>query len=361
MTESREPSLETRIKSLIQTNGPISISVFMQLALFDRKQGYYATRPGIGRDFITAPEISQVFGELLGVWAAYEWQQLGCPSTFHLIELGPGRGTMIRDIWRATSKIQGFNDAAQVHLIEPSLALRKKQADTLGLELTPEWVDDLADIPDGPTLIIANEVLDCLPIRQFVQKHDKWHERQIGLDDKNCFTFGLSGPINSAKDQALLEELPRNQSIIEISTALDAYIQQISERLAQGNSRVLFIDYGPASSRPADTFRAYANGKQIDPLTQVGKTDLTADVDFTEVSKSAQNHNLDVSGPISQGWFLGSMGGVERINQLMDQNPSLADNIAEGGTKLMSPEHMGERFQAICLSSNDLPKPAGFQ
>ena len=333
----------------------------MQLALFDRKQGYYATRPGLGKDFITAPEISQVFGELLGIWAAHEWRQLGRPSPFYLIEMGPGRGTMIRDVYRATSKIDGFHKAAQIYLVEPSPALRKIQSQTLTTSLTPHWVDTLEKIPNGPSIILANEVLDCLPIRQFLQRENVWHERQIGLNENNNFIFGLSGPLNSHTDLAKLNPVSPNQCIIEISTALDAFIQQLSERLLLGNSRALFIDYGPPASSPADTFRAYSNGEQTDPLHNVGQVDLTADVDFSEVGKSARKHTIDLSGPTPQGQFLATLGGIERINQLIEQNPDYAEDIARSGAKLMSPEEMGERFQAICLSSQNLPPPAGFQ
>lgn len=359
-----EISLTDRLKAMIQTDGPIPISVFMQIALFDRTQGYYATRPGLGADFTTAPEISQVFGEMIGIWAAHEWQKMGSPSPFYLIEMGPGRGIMMSDIWRATSKVAGFHDAACPYLIEPSPALRKLQAKNLVKLNNPQWVDSLEEIPNGPTLLLANEVLDCLPIRQYIRYEGAWCERKVGIDNTGAFQLGISGPL--AKEHTIRTDIAQpdltgiTQDVVEISTALDAFIEQISDRLKQGKSRALFIDYGPANATPADTLRAYSNGKQVDPLSMVGEVDLTADVDFTKVKQSAVSKGLNVSGPTPQGWFLNALGGVERVNALINQNPSKADSIAQGATRIMAPEHMGERFQAICLSSKDLPAPAGF-
>ncbi|MFC7292006.1 class I SAM-dependent methyltransferase [Hirschia litorea] len=361
---TQEISLTERLKAMIQADGPIPISVFMQIALFDRKQGYYATRPGLGTDFTTAPEISQVFGEMVGIWAAHEWQQLGCPSPFYLVEMGPGRGIMMSDIWRATSKVAGFHDAARPYLIEPSPALRKIQAQNLTQIDTPIWVDSLQEIPIGPTLLLANEVLDCLPIRQYIRHDGAWCERKVGIDQTGAFQLGISGPIakehTSSSDIAHPDLTGVIQDVVEISTALDAFIDTIAERLKQGHSRALFIDYGPANATPADTLRAYSNGDQIDPLTQIGEVDLTADVDFSKVKQFAVSKGLNVSGPTPQGWFLNALGGVERVNALIDQNPQKADEIAQGAMRIMAPDQMGERFQAICLSSPKLPAPIGF-
>ncbi len=357
---SKQPTLEERLKSLIQTDGPISLSVFMQLALFDRKQGYYATRPGLGKDFTTAPEISQIFGEMLGVWAAHEWQQMGCPSPFYLIEMGPGRGIMMKDIWRATAKIAGFHDAARPYLIEPSPSLRKIQAKRLSALKNPQWVNELTDIPNGPSIILANEVLDCLPIRQFIRQDGAWCERKIGLDKNGNFMLGISSPISTETENTPDNLSDMVQDVVEISSALDAFIELISDRLKHGNSRALFIDYGPANSTPGDTLRAYSDGKQVDPLSNVGNVDLTADVDFAKVVKSAKTHGLEIAGPSPQGWFLNALGGVERVNALINQNPDKIDEISEGAMRIMAPDQMGERFQALCLSTKDLPPPAGF-
>lgn len=333
----------------------------MQLALFDRKQGYYATRPGLGTDFTTAPETSQVFGEMIGLWAAHEWQTLGCPAPFYLLEMGPGRGVMMKDIWRATAKVSGFHEAAQPYLIEPSPALRKVQAKTLENADLFYWVDGLEDIPKGPTLLLANEVLDCLPIRQYIRDNDKWCERRVGLTKNGDLQLGISGPVSSREQSETPDLSAMTQDIVEISSALDAFIQQISDRLKDEKSRALFIDYGPANSTPGDTLRAYSKGEQVDPLSAPGEVDLTADVDFAAVSISAKSHELSVSGPTPQGWFLNALGGVDRVNALINQNPDKADEISQAAMKIMAPDQMGERFQVICLSAKNLPSPAGFQ
>lgn len=332
----------------------------MQLALFDRKQGYYATRPGLGKDFTTAPEISQIFGEMLGLWAAHEWRALGSPSPCYLIEMGPGRGVMMSDVWRATAKIDGFHDAVRPFLIEPSRTLRTVQAERLAQLPNPEWVNDLTEIPKGPSIILANEVLDCLPIRQYVRHENKWCERKVGLDKNDNLQLGISNSLGSQVENTPSQLETMVQDVVEISSSLEAFIQMISERLLDGKSRALFIDYGPANATPGDTLRAYSNGKQVDPVSHPGEVDLTADVDFAKVSQAAKNSKLSVAGPTPQGWFLNALGGVERVNALIDQNPSQAKKIADSAMRIMAPDQMGERFQVICLSSQDLPSPAGF-
>lgn len=347
-----EKSLKSRIIDLVHADGPIPLSVFMQLALYDRRQGYYATRPGVGQDFTTAPEVSQVFGELLGLWAANEWRQLGSPTPFNLVELGPGRGVMMADIWRATKSIPGFHDAANLILIDPSLALRTIQAERLE-GANPVWADGLDEIDDQPSLILANEVLDCLPIRQFVRKDKDWHEKLVGLSDKGELQLGLS-PTPTQDPPAIV------QDAAEVSPALEAMVEQVAEKLKASSGRALFIDYGPANAVPGDTLRAYRQGEQVDPIAMPGEADLTADVDFSAVKRLAIAHNLDADGPTPQGLFLAALGGEARVNALINANPENADHIIAGATKIMAPEDMGERFKAICLSSPDLPTPAGF-
>ncbi len=350
-------SLKERLINLIRTDGPVPISVFMQLALFDKKQGYYATRPGLGTDFTTSPEISQIFGEMLGLWAVHEWRQMGAPASFNLIELGPGRGVMAADIWRATQTAPDFQTAARFILVEASPTLRDIQKEKLA-STQVEWADTLVDTPKLPTLILSNEMLDCLPIRQFVRKDGHWCERLVGLSDDSQLILGLSNRLAPEDTPSSLSAALQDE--VEFSPALDPFAQEIGDYLKSRTGRALFIDYGPAKGRPGDTLRAYRDGAQVDPLSSPAATDITADVDFEALVASAQKHGLDVSGPTPQGWLLNSLGAVERVNALMNANPGRAEDIAERARRIMAPEEMGERFKAVCLSSKGLPPPAGF-
>lgn len=346
--------MKDRIRREIRLNGPIPVSVFMQLALHDRTQGYYATRPGLMRDFATAPEISQVFGEMIGLWAAEEWRAIGSPTPFNLVEIGPGRGVMMSDALRASAIHPGFTDAVTVGLVEPSPALQKEQAKRLsGVDTV--WFDDLDKAPAGPSIILANEWLDCLPIRQFVKDGDSWRERVVGLGDNDDLAFGLTPPL---KD--LPASPPDTQDQWEYSPALDAMVDRLAERLRASPGRALLIDYGVTDFAPADTLRAYSRGKQVSPLENPGAADITADVDFAALSASARRHGLNVAGPIPQGLFLKTLGIEARVAQLMAANPESANDIAKAAMRIASPDDMGVRFQAICLSSPELPPPIGF-
>lgn len=337
---------------MIRANGPLPVSVYMQLSLHDPAEGYYATRPGLGTDFITAPEISQVFGELLGLWAAHEWQAFDAPSRVNLVELGPGRGSLMADALRA---VQGtpFDNAHHLHLIEPSPTLRQAQAERLS-GASPSFAPKLTDIPSGHTLILANEYLDCLPIRQFVNSNGEWHERVIGEGASHDLVFGLS------TDRT--PDTPASSGdVAELQPGLELVVDQLRRRLEMGDVfRALFVDYGTTDGPPGDTLRAYKNGKQIDPLAQPGASDLTVDVDFARFKQLANEAGLSVAGPITQGEFLGRLGIEVRMQGLIGSNPDQAEEIYTGVSKLVDPAEMGERFKVICVSSPGLPEPAGF-
>ena len=345
-------SLKSRLTEMIRANGPLPVSVYMQLCLHDPVEGYYAARPGLGTDFTTAPEISQVFGELLGLWAAHEWQAMGAPDAMNLIEFGPGRGTLMADALRATRNTP-FAATMQLHLIEPSPALQKAQAERLSS--TPlRFADEMSDIPAGHTLILANEYLDCLPARQFVTSEGNWYERVIGLDASGNLAFGLS------TDRA--PETPASMgSGAEIQPGLELLVDQLRRRLDAGDTfRALFIDYGSDGGPPGDTLRSYKNGKQIHPLSEPGAADLTVDVDFKRLSQLASAAGLSVSAIAPQGTFLMRLGAEARMQSLIDSEPSRAEDIYKGVRRLVDPDEMGERFKVICISSPGLPEPAGF-
>jgi len=348
-------TLKQRLISMIQASGPISVATYMDLCLHDRQHGYYATRPGLGTDFITAPEISQIFGELLGLWAAHEWQQLGSPARFTLVEIGPGRGTLMSDALRAASAAPGFVEAADLHFIEPSPVLRQRLSEQFASQ-APVFIDQLEQIAtDQPVLILANEWLDCLPVQQYVRVGDTWHERVIGLDEGGALAFGLSDqPAPFAPDVA------DTQTDVEWQPGLKTLAETLQTLLTQTRGRALLIDYGHAAAAPADTLRAYQNGKQIDPLQAPGASDLTCDVDFGRLHRLSDAAGLAAHGPISQSRFLLALGAEARLNHLAKQHPEQADTLYAGVKRLVDPAEMGARFQVLCLSSPDLASPAAF-
>lgn len=348
-------TLKDRLIAMIQASGPISVATYMDLCLHDRRHGYYATRPGLGTDFITAPETSQIFGELIGLWAAHEWQQMGAPTRFSLIEIGPGRGTLMRDALRAAQSVPTFLDAVDLHFVEPSPVLRQTLAEQFAPQ-DPVFLDDLAQAPtDHPILVIANEWLDCLPVQQYSRVGDAWHERVIGLNDAGELQFGLN-------EQAAPPGLtfPEEQSGAELQPGLKTVAETLNRLFAETPGRGLFIDYGPADDTPEDTLRAYQKRQQIDPLAAPGESDLTCDVDFARLCRLAQTQDLAVHGPISQSQFLLRLGAEARLNQLAKHQPAEAETLYQGVRKLVDPAEMGTRFQVLCLSHADMMAPAAF-
>lgn len=345
--------LKARIEVMIRADGPMPVSAYMDICLHDPKQGYYATRPGLGADFITAPEISQTFGELIGLWVAHEWQQMGSPDAFSLAELGPGRATLMSDALRATKVVPGFHRALKLHLVEASPALKAQQSEALGA-FSPAFARDLNALPTGHTILLANEYLDCLPVRQFVQVGGAWQERVVGLGDAGELGFGLA-----------VDTAPPNMSApgdaAELQPGLDVLVDQLKARADMGDTfHALFIDYGPANATPGDTLRAYRAGEQIHPLAAPGESDLTVDVDFARLKRLAEAAGLRVHGPVAQGQFLWSLGMRERANALAKASPDHAAAIFDGVRRLVDPGEMGTRFQVICISSPSLAVPAAF-
>ena len=352
---ARVTTLKQRLISMIQASGPISVATYMDLCLHDRQHGYYATRPGLGEDFITAPEISQIFGELMGLWLANEWQAIGKPDRLNVIEIGPGRGTLMADAWRAVGSVPGFTQAAKLHFIEPSPVLRAKLAERFTAQ-DPVFLDQFEDIPHTtPVLLIANEWLDCLPVQQYARVGDAWHERVIGLDDAGELAMGLNA-------DALPPEINADQSsdMIEIQPGLKTLVDECANLFTATQGRALLIDYGPADGAPSDTLRSYQKGQQIDPLAAPGESDLTCDVDFGRLGRLCEQAGASVSGPVSQSALLLRLGAEARLNQLAKANPETAQELYDGIRKLTDPVEMGERFQAICISHSALTPPAGF-
>jgi NADH dehydrogenase [ubiquinone] 1 alpha subcomplex assembly factor 7 len=305
---------------------------------------YYATHDPF-RDFATAPEISQVFGELLGAWAAVTWESMGRPSRVVLAELGPGRGTLMQDALRTIRAVSpGFAAALSLHLVETSRRLRAIQAD----RLAATWHDDVASLPQGPLILLANEFLDALPIRQFVRRGSGWTERWVQAG--RLVERETPPPPGSAADGAILE----------VSEAGDAVMASVAARLVSEGGAAVFLDYG-ASGGGGDTLQAIRNARPADPLSCPGKADLTAHVDFGSLARTASCCGAAVHGPIPQGIFLARLGLHQRSFRLAQgQQPGRASAILDSAQRLAEPVHMGRLFKAMALTHPALPVPAGF-
>lgn len=360
----RSTPLAEILKARIRAHGPISVRDFMRLALQDADHGYYRKRLAIGAagDFITAPEISQVFGELIGLWTAVVWQTLGAPGRFNLVELGPGRGTLMADMLRATRNVAGFGSAAHVRLVDSSEALRAAQRACLEAVSSPlTWhtsIEDLGAALGGdtaPIVLIANEFLDALPVTQTVAG-DPPRVRGVGLGPDGDLDFVL---LDSVSD----EELPITTPAATTGAIFERHDYSVLaslHTLAKGRPLAgLFIDYGHTSTAYGDTLQAVRGHAAEHPLASPGEADLTAHVDFAAVAKAARGVGFSVDGPVTQAELLGRLGVVERASRLMSANPADAGRIEAAVARLIAPSGMGSRFKAVALRHRvDGPLPA---
>ena len=341
------------IRTRIEEQGPISVSEFMDLALAHPEYGYYRKQDPLGRagDFITAPEISQMFGELIGLWAAVVWHSMGAPDPVLLVELGPGRGTLMADMLRSAVLDPAFHDAVQVHLVETSPALRERQAETLkNVEVV--WHDYAAAVPPGPAIIVANEFFDALPIRQFIRRAGVWRERMVALaGDALVFADGEPVAIESppTEDGAIFE---RNEAAAAIAGLL-------GERVARDKSAALIIDYGHAAAAAGDTLQAVRRHDRADVLTDPGEADLTAHVDFQALAEAARPARA--WGPVTQGAFLRGLGIELRADKLMRANPTQANAVDAACHRLVDASEMGTLFKVLALTDAAMLAPPGFE
>lgn len=357
--------LAIKLKARIDQSGPISVAAYMDACLADPDHGYYRTRDPFGArgDFTTAPEISQVFGELIGLWSAALWQFMGSPKPIKLIELGPGRGTLMADALRAARTVPDFLPAAEIHLVETSPVLRDRQADSLK-DFAPHWHGDLADVPPGASIIVANEFLDALPVHQYVRRKDGWHERLIGHDTGSGLVFTETPhPLTEPPDVAAeLEDAAGDGAIAEWRPAAGKIVKQLGARARAHPLAALFIDYGHERSAIGDTLQAVSRHGFTDPLAAPGDQDLTAHVDFDHLSRRAAAAGLGVHGPVSQGTFLQSLGLAQRCEQLMKgKDPDTVQKIGSGAQRLIDPDQMGTLFMGLALTGADIPAPPGFE
>jgi len=352
-------ALKRKIIAHIREQGPINIAQFMEMALGDPEHGYYMTRDPFGRDFVTAPEVSQIFGEMLGLFFVQAWEDRSRPKRFHFVELGPGRGTLMADMLRAAHKVRpDFATAAQLTLVETSPKLRKVQAQTL-VNFRPNWVTRFEDVPDdAPLFLIANEFFDALPIRQFVKSKQGWHQRMV-TEDGNDLRFTPAPDIASSPSSVPID-MPEG-SVLEINEGAVAIVQQIGPRLDDFDGVTLIIDYGYVKSTFGDTLQAVKDNAYVDPLAEPGDADLTAHVDFGALSRAASAAQGYVLGPIPQAALLECLGIAVRAERLKRQNPEKASEIAAAVERLTHPSQMGTLFKALTIYEGlDREQPPGF-
>ena len=340
----------------IARTGPITMSDYMADCLMHPQHGYYSTRDPLGRagDFITAPEISQMFGELLGLALAQSWLDQGAPGRIVLAELGPGRGTLMADALRATAKVPGFHDAAEVHFVEASPVLRAAQAQAVPGAVFHDHVDDL---PDAPLYLIANEFFDALPIRQFIRDGAGWRERMVGLEqDQLCIGLSAAAPL------ALLEHRladTQDGDLVEHCPALPGIVQSIGQRISGHGGAALIVDYGDWQSL-GDTLQAIKDHKPTDPLDSPGEADLTAHVDFAAIAAAtapARHTRLT-----SQGVFLERLGIGQRAQALAQGLSGAAlENHLAAYRRLTHGAEMGDLFKVIGLYPATAPAPPGLE
>ncbi len=338
----------------IARNGPISLADYMADCLMHPAHGYYATRDPFGTagDFITAPEISQMFGELIGLALAQAWVDQGQPAKITLAELGPGRGTLMTDVLRATKAVAGFHAALTVHFVETSDRLRAQQA-----EVVPDatWHDTVATLPDEPLLLIANEFFDALPIRQFVRDGNGWREKMVGVSGAGL-CFGLSDPAPVAALAHRLDDT-KDGDLVEYCPQLKSIIQSIGRSIRTLGGAAVLIDYGDWGSL-GDTLQAVKAHDKADPLQDPGQADLTAHVDFAEIARHAAPAKY--SRLTAQGVFLERLGITQRAQTLAAQlaGDRLNTHIA-AHRRLTHPAEMGDLFKVISIYPVSANPPPG--
>jgi len=337
--------LRERLAAEIATEGPMSVARYMTACLHDPDFGYYATRPALGEggDFVTAPLISQMFGELIGVWAVSAWESAGRPAPFRLVEMGPGDGTLMSDLLRAARVAPDFLRAADIWLVETSAPLRDlQQAKLAGASV--RWTHRLAEVPGGaPLLLIANELLDCLPARQFVRTHTGWAEQVVGLDRAGRLSFGLNPtPVTGLLPDAALG------AVFEQSAPQAALGAELGQRLVHDGGAALLVDYGRDRPGFGDTLQALRAHEKVDPLACPGEADLTIHADFPAVMEAARAQGA-WAAILSQAAFLARMGVGERAQALVAARPDRADVIGRQLNRLVAADEMGELFKVCCL------------
>jgi SAM-dependent MidA family methyltransferase len=349
--------LAEKIRNLIQQTGPLKISDYFSLCLADPDHGYYQSREPFGQtgDFITAPEISQLFGEMIGVFLVQAWHVQGAPENTRIVEIGPGRGTLMSDALRVISRLApALYEQATIHMVETSERLRNVQRQTLvRVKQRISWHDAFEEIPAGFTLMVANELFDAIPIRQFVKTRQGFCERMVGLDDTGALAFGL-GP--AGLDTSLLpipEEAVREGEVFEISPARAAVMQAVAGKLVRDGGTALIIDYGHLVTGFGDTLQAVHQHEFDPPLARPGEADLTSHVDFQVLAEAASAAGAHVHRPLTQGDFLLGLGLIERAGALGAGRDSLTQATIGDAVNRLAGEgegRMGALFKVLAVS-----------
>ena len=356
--------LENEIRRRIVVAGPMPVAEYMALCLFDPDHGYYTTRDPFGArgDFITAPEVSQMFGELIGLWMSAVWKQMGAPENVRLVELGPGRGTMMKDALRAVQIVPDFRAAIVVHLVEASPLLQAQQETALKDVSVPVfWHPALAEVPKGPAIIVANEFFDALPVSQAVKTDRGWHERRIEIDSSGDLAFTIAPepipffqtllplPLRTARAGAIFEWRSDNEAV------------EMGRRVADGRGAALVIDYGHTESGLGETFQAVGQHAYADPLATPGDLDLTAHVDFQALMRGVEAMGVTGFGPIEQSQFLRRLGIEQRAASLRAK-AARASDIDQALARLIGQNRaaMGELFKVVAFAHPSIGAPPGF-
>ncbi len=383
--------LEQIIINEISENGPMDVGTFMTYALSHPQHGYYckvnpfqggeycATAPSIPDqiktilnindrqnrrqgDFITSPELSQMFGEMIGAWVCDVWMQMGCPKPFALVEFGPGRGLLMHDIVRATKAVKEFHDAMQIHFVEINAVLRDLQAKKLK-PYKPQHHDDITSLPDDmPLLCVANEFLDALPIRQYQYNAGHWQERVVSFNGDDSFQWGLRPTEANPPQIKYMDNMTFNDGdILEVSDPQTGWLSTVSERLKRQDGIFLTFDYGYDKPGTGDTFQAVQNHTRVDVFDDVGNVDLTSQIDFHCIKHHLEGEGAMVHGPVTQGDFLKYLGIEQRAAILCrNANDSQQHDIETVLRLLIAPDKMGDLFKVIAVMHNTSIKPVGF-
>ncbi len=354
-------ALGEAIRAMIAIDGPMDIERYMLLCLQHPTLGYYTTRESIGRagDFVTAPEVDQMFGELIGLWAAQVWLDAGSPPALRLVELGPGRGTLMADALRATRVVPGFHQAVAVDLVETSPRLRSAQRARLeaaGMPVT--WHDAVAAVPDGPAIVLANEFFDALPVRHYLRDADGWHERVVGLGEDGDLRFGAR---RETVEMAASVGAPGQ--ILEVAPIAARAMGEIAGRIAAHGGALLVLDYGHAVTSLGETLQALRAHAYADPLAEPGEADLTAHVDFAALARAAAGAGAKAHGPVAQGQFLRRLGIEARAHALKrGADARQARSIDAALARFTAPDSsMATVFKALAVTRGDGPVPPGFE
>ncbi len=340
-------TLEKIIREVISKQGAISIAAYMELALQHPEHGYYRTQEPIGRtgDFITAPEVSQLFGEMIGVWCAEAWRCLGRPAPFALVELGPGHGTMMQDVLRSTANVGGFPEAKKLFLVETNELLRKRQQELLR-DVT--YIDDVTQVVPWPLVIVANEFFDALPVRLFEKTFRGWAERMVTVEEA---AFGLAlRPLTDAETllvpQSIREAPPG--TVFEFSPAAQVMMRDIARTLVARKGKMLLIDYGYVAPSGSPTVQALSNHVSTNILERPGEIDLTAHIDFSALAGIARANGAKTSAIVGQGEFLTNCGIEIRADALKKRATfQQAADVDSGLKRLVHDDQMGSLFKVL--------------